>query len=173
MRIVHYTIRLWNFKMKLNHIIVCFLALFLVGCKSNSQKTKILNEETILAEQLKNTAKSIDNSLKTLAQTKEMYTPTEVLNTEPLLTDEAGLGEKINIDWSGPILPLVAKIANMSEYQVTSIGQEPSMPIIVSINKEQVTMADVLKDAGLQAGQRVTIVVYPSTKIIELRYKNF
>ncbi len=119
--------------------------------------------------QLLLTARSIESSLSALAiaANKEVA---PALNTSLLVTPEGGMGARASIDWSGPVQALVDKIADLSQYELKILGNEPAVPLVVSITGQDVIVADILKDAGLQLGLRGDIVVYPNSKVIELRY---
>lgn len=121
--------------------------------------------------QLMKSAMSVEDSLRTLAATQEVYAK-NALNTDILVTPQGGMSGLASIDWSGPIEPLLEKLANMTRYRVKVFGPMPHIPVIVSISCRERMIADILKDAGLQAGKRATIVVYPSSRIIELRYSS-
>lgn len=119
--------------------------------------------------QLMKSALSVEDSLRTLAATQEVYNKS-ALNTDILTTPEAGMGHLASLDWSGPIEPLLQTIGEMSNYRVKVLGPTPAIPLIVTISCRERMVADILKDAGLQAGKRANLVVYPTSRIIELRY---
>jgi defect-in-organelle-trafficking protein DotD len=104
-----------------------------------------------------------------LAATQTPYI-SHAINTAPLVAPQGGMGGSISIDWSGPIQPLLEKMAHMTQYKLKIMGNEPPIPIIVSVTAKNAVIADIIKNAGLQAGKRANIVVYPNTRIIELRY---
>ena len=58
----------------------------------------------------------------------------------------------------------------MTRYKLKVLGATPSIPVVVSITASNSVVADILKDAGLQAGKKANLVVYPGSRIIELRY---
>lgn len=131
-------------------------------------KDQNLNQS--IEEQLITSAKSIEKSLANLAASQEMNN-IPVLNTAPLITPEGGMGHTADIDWTGPIEPLLQKIAAMTNYNLKILGSPSTIPIIISITQTKAIIADILKNASLQAGKRVNIVVFPANKIIELRYR--
>lgn len=161
-----------NMSMKKHFVWLTLLTFFLTGCANNQkvygQNPKIAEENSI-RPQLEATATSVEQSLLSLAETQEPY-QSQAINTVPLVTNAGGMGGTINIDWSGPIEPLLQKLAGYTQYKVKVLGNEPPVAIIVSVTGKQMIVADVVKSAGLQAGKRANIVVYPTTKIIELRY---
>jgi defect-in-organelle-trafficking protein DotD len=119
--------------------------------------------------ELKSVAFSVQHSLRTLAASKEPH-ELNAINTKPLVTIEGGMGQRATIDWSGPIEPLLHRLAHMSRYNVKVLGPTPPIPVVVTMMVENRQIADIVKDAGLQAGRRANLVVYPSSRIIELRY---
>lgn len=141
-------------------------AALLLGCSP-----KPTYEVSDVEYQLMKSAMSVEDSLRTLAATNEVYAK-NAINTDVLITPQGGMGELASIDWSGPLEPLVEKIAEMANYRVKVFGPMPHVPVIVSISCRERMIADILKDAGLQAGKRANLVVYPTSKIIEIRYSN-
>lgn len=119
--------------------------------------------------QLMKSAISVEDSLRTLAATQEAYVK-PAINTDPLVAPEGGMGFRSSIDWAGPIEPLLEKIGQMTRYRVKVLGPVPAIPLVVTITAKDRIMADILKDAGLQAGKRANVVVYPQGRVIELRY---
>ena len=157
-------------------IIVASSTCLLIGCAAISPPSHQSSSSSLenyggtdIESQLLETASAIDNSLKTLAATQAQH-QSQAINTEPLTTPEGGMGGRAAIDWSGPIEPLLEKIAEMTNYRVKYLGHPPAVPIVVSITAKEAIVADILKNAGLQASRRANLVVYPDSKIIELRY---
>ena len=120
-------------------------------------------------DQLVLSAKSIEKSLITLAAAEVAESP-PILNTAPLVTPEGGMGGLVDIDWTGPVAPLVNKIACLTNYRVKILGNEPAIPIIVTITSKREVVANVLQNASLQAGKRAHILVFPCSRTIEVRY---
>ncbi len=126
-----------------------------------------------LQQQLMTSAQSVAQSLRTLAKTQGGPESRSALDTAPLITAEGGMGSLASLDWSGPIEPLLQKIATLTNYRLKILGPTPATPILVSIMSpegEDRVLADILKDASLQANKQARIVVYPELKIMELRY---
>jgi defect-in-organelle-trafficking protein DotD len=121
--------------------------------------------------QLLGAATSIESSLNTLAATKETSNP-PILNTSALVTPAGGMGGKLDIDWTGPIAPLLTKLADVTGYEVKILGREPAIPVIVSITQNRAIIADILKNASLQAGRSASVLVFPANRVIELRYQS-
>lgn len=133
------------------------------------QNTEIVNNPLVERELL-GAAQSIERSLGTLAATQQTNTP-PLLNTAPLVTPEGGMGGTADIDWTGPIEPLLRKLTTMTDYNLKVLGREPAIPVIVSITQNKAVIADIMKNAGLQAGKKADIKVFPASRIVELRYR--
>lgn len=145
-------------------LLIIPIAYLLVGC---SPKPKY--EMTDIEYQLMKSALSVEDSLRTLAAAQDVYAG-NAINTDILITPQGGMGGLASLDWSGPIEPLLERIGEMTRYRVKVLGPIPPIPLIVTISCRERLIADILKDAGLQAGKRANLVVYPSSRIIELRY---
>ena len=143
------------------------LAILIAGCSARPSY-----EISDVEYQLAKAALSIEDSLRTLAATQQIHAK-NAINTDILITPQGGMGGLASLDWSGPIEPLLEKIAEMTQYRVKVLGPIPHIPVIISISSRERTIADILKDTGLQAGKRANLVVYPTSRIIELRYTAF
>lgn len=131
----------------------------------SKQKIATSNVES----QLLAAAQSIEESLNTLAAAEKAESA-PILNTEQLITPEGGMGGTADVDWTGPIGPLVEKIARLTHYHVKVLGNEPAIPILVSIKTKRGVIADILQNASFQAGKRAHILVFPNEHVIEVRY---
>lgn len=150
--------------MRVKVLLSCISLSLLTACTA-----KPTYQMTDVDRQLQKVALSVEDSLKTLALTQLAYAK-EPINTDILVTPEGGMGGATSIDWSGPIEPLLEKIASMSRYRVKVLGPIPPVPVLVTLAARDRVIADILKDAGIQAGNRANLVVYPSSRVIELRY---
>ena len=121
--------------------------------------------EATLAE----AATSVSKSLISLDQMQQATTPLPPTYQPP---DPAayGMANLVTIDWNGPIEPLLTQIADATGYSVNILGKAPSLPIIVTVIVKNQPIGQVLRDAGYQCGDKADIVIFPNTKIIELRY---
>src|SRR5579871_3854389 len=123
----------------------------LVGCNSALKKNTQANASkvpynSVVEQELVAAAKTIENSLALLARTQEENN-VPLLNTAPLITPEGGMGGTADVDWTGPIEPLVRKLADMTDYKVKVLGSAPGIPIIVSISQNNAVIADILKNS--------------------------
>jgi defect in organelle trafficking protein DotD len=120
---------------------------------------------------LENAANSINQSLVSLKETEQAAYPPQTV-AEPPSPNTYGMAIPTSLDWDGPVEPLVKQIAYAANYQVHTLGKKPTIPIIVSVSAKDELIGNILRNVGYQCGNRASIVVFPSTRIIELRYTN-
>ena len=150
-----------------------FMVTQLMGC-STGQKISVANDydkrsQHIAENKLSETATSISKSLAQLAEMERASHPQAVMPS-PVDPEMIGMNQMASIDWSGPIGPFIKKIATASNYKLNVLGKPPGIPILISITAKDTPLADVLRDANFQCGNKANIVTYPASKIIELRY---
>ena len=80
------------------------------------------------------------------------------------------MDQLISVDWTGPVEPLLKRIARASHYRVRPLGVPPAIPVIVSVSAQDTLLAEVVRDIQLQIGKKARIKTYPGSRVIELRY---
>lgn len=148
-------------------VLLPVLCLFISACISEYQPTPPLQSDPSSIK-LAEAADSVNRSLETLEGIRKAEMP--AYKKKLPMPYGAGLNGLVSIDWTGPVGPLVKKLATINGYRFRQLGAVPSIPIIISLHKEDVTMASVLRDADFQAGSKADIRVLPGSKTIELRY---
>lgn len=83
-----------------------------------------------------------------------------------------GLTATVAMPWNGPIEPIVTKLASQGGYLAEFSGKKPTLPILVTLGSEPATLSQLLRDVGIQAGDRADVVVDPSRKTVEVIYAN-
>lgn len=114
-------------------------------------------------------ARSISHSLDQLAQIEKAIHHEVQLPPAPN-PGSLGMANRASVDWTGPAEPLLRKIAFSSGYRLKVIGIEPPVPVIIAVQVNDVPVADILRDIVYQSAKKADIVVYPRSKVIELRY---
>lgn len=104
-----------------------------------------------------------------MAKVEKVITPPKHDN---LLTipSSYNLQARASVDWSGPIEELTNRLAKAANYRLRVLGKEPSVPVVISINAKDESLAQILRDVDYQAGQKAYIHVYPNRQVVELRY---
>lgn len=143
----------------------------LLGCAditgNNEETTKPDPAEAKLAE----AATTISHSLINIAEIQQAATPPRK-DFEPPDPAGYGMSDLVSVDWSGPVEQLVMQIANSTGYRLRVIGNKPQIPSIVTIAARNRQIGDILRDVSYQARKKNDIVVFPKSKVIELRYVN-
>lgn len=116
-------------------------------------------------------AVSVSDSLNQLAAIEKVNAPKSKL-APPVDGDKIGLGALASVDWTGPVEPLVLRLATAGDYKFRVVGKKPGIPVLVAVYAENMPLSDILRDVNLQAGKKADIVIYPSHRTIELRYRN-
>lgn len=80
------------------------------------------------------------------------------------------MGKLASVSWTGPVKPLLAKIAQATHYQLNVIGRTPNLPVLVSIDVHNKPIADILRNITYQVVMKANVAVYPKSRTIELRY---
>lgn len=171
--------------MKLLKFSPLFAALVLAGCANRSHHVEVdptfqqglldaiqtNDKDTSLDAQRKLTeaATSVSQSLAKLAEIQHAVHPKATLPAGPN-PGQIGLGELASVDWTGPIEPLLQKIAATSHYKFRVLGRPPAIPILVSVTAKHLPIADIIRDIKYQAENHADVVLYGEQHILELRY---
>lgn len=149
-------------------IIICLsLTLTLSACTTPKEPKgySLTKQENTLAE----ASYSVSRSVAELSETAQAAHPLPNLASPPSPASY-GMGGITSIDWSGPIEPLLRQIAAASDYRVRVLGTAPGIPVLVTVYAKNAILGDVLRDAGYQCGRRASVIVFPDSRVIELRY---
>ncbi len=146
--------------------IMLFLPLSLCACISRPAPPNPLdNTESSLSE----ASYAVSRSISGLSETAQATRPLPQLDPPPNPASY-GMAGLTSVDWSGPVEPLIIQIAKATHYRVRVLGNPPAIPILVSVYDKNRMIADILRDIGYQCGRRATVVVFPESRVIELRY---
>ncbi len=168
-------------KIKLSSILL--LATCLVACQAKrtdinyayitTDSAPVTEVDRNTQAQLAAAAVSVDKSLQELSAIK-IATHPQVRLGNPINPKRLGMEQLSSINWTGPIEPLLQKIAAASHYKLKVLGVAPAIPIIVAVDAQNEPLADILRDVTFQAQNKAGIVVYPGKtaagRVIELRY---
>lgn len=151
----------------------------LVGCAGSALRSAApmgpVNQAAVSAQvqtQLQQAADSTQASLQELAAIEKLQYQNNISIPLQDVNDPA-LNQMVSLKWYGPIEPLLAEIASMSGYQLQVLGKPPILPILVNINTTSTSSSaiNIIRNADLQAGLKVAILIFPTQKIISLRYE--
>ena len=160
---------------KIKILLLPILCVALIQCATEAPTSPVV--ETVIIRdgqatyQLAQTANYVDQSLKELNRIQAVATPP--INTADFLDPSIPeLQQNITLDWVGPIAPLVKKIAELNHFKVREIGQEPAIPILVSVTAKNVAAIEVLRNIDYQARPKAELEIFTNLKVIEIRYAN-
>jgi len=116
-------------------------------------------------------AEAADRSAKALETLSaiEQYRNPEV-SVAPIKGAPIELRRAITTSWVGPVDVISKTLADKAGYGFMVLGDEPPVPVIVSIDVENRPIIDVLRDIGLQMGTRADIRIDDDYKMIEVQY---
>ena len=117
---------------------------------------------------LANAADRAATSLETLASVE--YARSSGVAVAPIQNAPAELRRAITVNWVGPAEPVIKMMADRAGYVFTVIGTPPPTAIVVSVNAENKSVIDVLRDIGLQLGLRADVKVDGATRQVEIHY---
>ena len=156
---------------KYTNIVIFFLLSFLSACCCRNVPDQLPPPAAETATiKLAEAADSINKSLITLAKYEQTDFPCCALHCFPNNACLNNMPRSVSIDWSGPIEPLLLKIAYASCYKFRVLGVKPAIPVMITISAHDTPMADILRDTAFQALTKAQVMVYPQERIIELRY---
>lgn len=112
---------------------------------------------------------AVSRSISNLTEVAQAAHPMPTMPDSPSPASY-GMSGLTSVDWSGPVEPLVRQIAKSVNYRTRVLGRSPAIPVMVSIYDKNMMVADILRDIGYQCGRRAAVVVYPDSRVIELRY---
>lgn len=118
---------------------------------------------------LAESASEVSQSLQELAKIERAVHPMQKFPAESDAVTIA-LSGLASIDYTGPIEPLLEKIASTSHNRLRKLGHTPATPIIISLTKHDVPLADIFRDVQYQAQNHVNIQLLAKEHIIEIRY---
>jgi defect in organelle trafficking protein DotD len=165
-------------KMKAITLIVVIFTFFFAGCTTKRYVVSTNYAVPTLPYQLNaddaeiklaESAISVSKSLDCLAEIEKATHPC-VRIPPPIDACRFGLACLASVDWVGPVEPLLKRIGEATHYCVRVLGKEPAIPVIVSITSKNVPFADILRNISLQIYKKACIVIYPNSRVIELRY---
>lgn len=156
--------------MKISSVLTISIFFVLAGC-SNMHLRRLPPQRPSSHAQIKlaEAANSVSRSLNELARVERESKPPAKGAELPDPT-KLGIRHAATIDWAGPIEPLLTHVADAIHYRLRVLGNAPAVPIMVTLNAKRSPVAYILRDIDFQAGHKGRVVVYPRSRVIELRY---
>lgn len=148
---------------------MAFLISLLAGCSTSNPVQPSTMPSDDAAAQLAEAATSISQSLTDLTAIEKAEAP-PINNKRMPYPTSWDMQQLVSVDWSGPIEPLLKRIAWMCNFKLRVIGLRPAIPVLVTISAKNTPVGYILRDADFQAASKASVRVYPGIRVIELRY---
>lgn len=158
------------------------LGLSLVGCGNSHRDVVDLNliyittdsapvaDSSYASERdMVQSSHSVSHSLRELAAIERASRP-DLRLPKTYNARQLHMTERMSVSWTGPVEPILRKVANKSHYKLIVIGVKPVIPVLVSINKKDEPLANIFHDIRYQIVEKAQVLVYPKANVIELRY---
>ena len=154
-----------------NKIIVLFTTCtLLISCATGTFKKPPYNAPSDDASiKLAEAANSVSHSMLEMARIEKVVTPDNMDNTLNIAT-VTNLQRRATVDWSGPIYEVTKRVALAANYRLRVLGKPPAVPVLISLNCHDLSLAEILRNIDYQAGKKASIHVYPKSQTVELRY---
>lgn len=163
--------KLWLRPKTRGFTIFLLAVLFISGCAGTYRKPPYNNPSDDATIKLAEAANSVSDSMLEMTRIEKVVTPPSKDNTLTI-PNNFNLQTRASVDWSGPIYELTESIAKAAHFRVRVLGQAPGIPILISLNLKDQSLAEILRDIDYQAGKKADIHVYPNSQVVELRYAN-
>lgn len=157
-------------------LLLFFATALLAGCASSPYKNGTTYKKPPYNRpsddasiKLAEAADSVSDSMLQMARIEKVITPPTKDNTLTI-PNAYNLQVRASVDWSGPIAELCSRIAKAAHFRMRVLGKEPAIPVLISLNVQDESLAEILRDIDYQAGRKAYIHVYPNSQVIELRY---
>lgn len=154
----------------INKLIVLIIAsVLLCGCGKIFKKPPVNAPSDDATIKLAEAATSVSDSMLEMARVEKVITPPTKDNTLTI-PNAYNLQARASVDWSGPIEELTLRIAKAAHFRLRVLGKEPAVPVLISLNIKDESLAEILRNIDYQAGKKAYIHVYPNSQVVELRY---
>ena len=152
-------------------IILVTSALLLAGCRGLPFMKPPLNPPSDDASiKLAEAATSVSDSMLEMARVEKVIYRPGLKDNILVIPNAFNLQARASIDWAGPIAELTARVAKAAHYRLRILGKEPAVPVLISLNVKDDSLAEILRNIDYQAGQKAYLQVFPNSQVIELRY---
>lgn len=146
-------------------------AMILLSCRSHTIFIKPpMNPPADDASiKLAQAASSVSDSMLEMQRIEKVIIP-QCRDNTLTIPNTYNLQVRASVDWSGPIEEVTMRVARAAHYRLRILGTEPAIPVLISLNEKDVSLAEILRDIDYQAGKKASIYVYPNSQVVELRY---
>ncbi len=142
----------------------------LSGCANDLRETApVATEPDLVGTRIAKAAEKASSALDTISGIEQQRSPiTQMEDNYSNASPE--LMQPVSINWTGPIEQITETLASKAGLSFKTRGGKPPAPLIVTINAYQRPLVEILRDVGLQAGQRADLSVNGLSGFVEISY---
>lgn len=159
-------------RLGLTAILSLSLAGAVSGCASLQGRSKpgAEVEGRALDGDLENAAQQVASAWKSWGAVYSAAHPSAVV-AEDQGPPPRELDQRVQVNWSGPLEPLIRGLLARTGYRLVVRGLAPPMPVLVSLAGSY-QLFDAIKEAGYQAGPRVQVVINERERVVVVAYQS-
>lgn len=139
------------------------------GSSKSSTPPQLVAAPDSVSAMLADAADRTASALETLAEVEQYRSPGSIA-VAPINNPPRSLQTPVSVNWTGPVEPLAKALADRTGYSFATLGDEPAIPIVISVNVTHTPAIEVLRDMGLQMGQRADLRVDSPRRAVEVHY---
>lgn len=152
---------------------LAFCGLFLSGCYGNVQKFDDARPQVVAAPdgvsaRLADAADKAAEALQTLSSIEHQRSPG--VAAAPIAGAPPELKRAITVRWVGPVEPITKTLADRASYSFLTVGTAPPVPLVVTLDVENKTVVEALREIGIQLGVQADIRVDSARRTVEIHY---
>lgn len=141
----------------------------LTACSDGpARMTPLVAENDPISLRIAAAAEKASKALNDISSVEQYRSPL------PPMEDFAGappaLAQPITLTWNGPVEQAVQTLAAKAGYTYRTAGIAPPLPLAVAVNVYERPLVDVLRDIGLQLGNRADVAIDIKGSSVQLRY---
>lgn len=147
---------------------LAIFALGLAACEGPGNITPLVAENDPVSLRIAQAAEKASTALDKIASIEQYRNPL------PPAEDFAGapqpLAQPVTVTWNGPVEQIVQTLALKAGYNYRVAGTPPPVPLVVGVNAYEQSLVTILRDIGLQLGNRADVAVDAKGNVVQLRY---
>lgn len=129
---------------------------------------QVVTEPDRVSLMLAEAADKASTALETLAAVEQSKAPG--IAAQPIHDAPPELTRAMTLTWVGPPEDLLRLAADRASYTFLTVGDAPPTPLVVTVDAQNETVIDILRDVGLQLGVRADVRVDSTRRMVELHY---
>lgn len=152
----------------LRNLALLAVTVSLAACETPTTVTPLVAENDPVALRIAQASEKAAKALDTIAGIEQYKNPLAPM--ENFVAAPQPIAQPVTITWSGPAEQIVQTLATKAGYSYQTAGAAPGIPLSVMIDAYEKPLIDVLRDVGLQLGNRADVAVDVANGIVQLRY---